>query len=76
MKMHCWSCEKVTEFTVVNPEDGPVCWCGHYQESEAQGAQELCLMATWHDMNEYERVAAIARAGGFEVPDAPTYFEA
>ena len=58
--MHCWSCGEVTEFTVENPEEGPVCRCGHYQDSESAGAAELCEMATWHDLNEYRRVAAIA----------------
>ena len=75
MKMHCFSCRKVTEFTVLDAAEGPVCECGHYQDSEAQGAAEICRMATWHDLDDYNRVAAIARAGGFDVPDKPVYFQ-
>jgi len=74
MKMYCWSCERVTDFTVEDPAEGPVCGCGHYQESEAQGAAELCLVATWHDLTEYNRLAAVARAGGHDVPHSPPYF--
>jgi hypothetical protein len=71
--MHCWSCNTVTDFTIEDPEEGPVCACGHYQESEAQGAADICRLATWHDLEEYKRVATIARVGGFTVHDNPAY---
>lgn len=71
--MYCWSCCALTDFTVEDTDEGPVCGCGHYQASEAQGAAEICLLATWHDLEEYKRVAAIARAGSFKVPDYPPY---
>lgn len=73
--MYCWSCFAITEFTLEDPEEGFVCDCGHYQDSEAQGAAEICELATWHDLKEYQRVAAIARAGGFTVPDYPPYVD-
>jgi hypothetical protein len=73
--MYCWSCCAITDFIVEDPEEGPVCDCGHYQDSEAQGAAEICELATWHDLEEYKRVAAIARAGGFTVPDYPPYVD-
>ncbi len=75
MNMYCFSCCQVTEFTVHDEAEGPVCECGHYQDSEAQGAAEICRMATWHDLDDYSRVAAIARAGGCEVPVKPVYFQ-
>jgi hypothetical protein len=72
--MYCWSCCAITEFTE-EPHYGLVCDCGHIQDSEAQGAAEICLLATWHDLEEYKRVAAIARAGGFTVPAYPPYVD-
>jgi hypothetical protein len=73
--MYCWSCCAITEFTVEDPDEGLVCDCGHYQDSEAQGAAEICKLATWHDLEEYKYVGAIARAGGFTVPDYPPYVD-
>lgn len=72
-KMYCWSCLKVKTFTDYGNE-GLVCKCGHFQESEAGGAAELCLIATWHDMEEYNRLATIARDGGYTIPEKPNYF--
>jgi hypothetical protein len=74
IKMYCWSCEKETEFEDSGDGEGPVCECGHYQKSYAQGAAEICEMATWHDLNAYKETAAIAKAGGYEVPAEPNYF--
>lgn len=74
VKMHCWSCLKETTFEVIDPEEGPVCECGHYQESKSQGAAELCKMATWYDLNAYAEMAAIARDGGHDVPETPRYY--
>jgi hypothetical protein len=73
IQMNCFSCRAVTTFTVFDQTEGPVCKCGHYKDSEAQGAKELCEMATWHDKSEYLRHAKIARAGGLEVSDTPRY---
>ena len=75
MQMHCYSCDEVKTFTVLDPEEGPVCECGHYQDSEAQGAAEVCENATWHDLDAYKQTAVVARAGGFDVPDKPIYFQ-
>lgn len=72
MKMHCFSCRTEKEF--IPSEEGTVCGCGHYQESEAKGALEICEMATWHDLEEYNRVAKIASSGGFTVSDIPRNF--
>lgn len=48
--------------------------CGWMQISTAAGAAELCRSANWHDVAEYERYAAIAREGGFDVPlKAPAF---
>lgn len=52
MTMYCFSCEEIKEFTVLDEEEGSVCECGHYQDSEAAGAAEVCLVATWHDLSE------------------------
>lgn len=50
--------------------------CGWMQISTAAGAAELCRSANWHDAAEYERYAAIARAGGFDVPvKAPAFLD-
>jgi hypothetical protein len=73
--MYCSSCFAITNFTIEDLDEGLVCSCGNYQSSEAQGAAEICLVATWHDLEEYKRVAAIARAGGFTVPDHPRYID-
>lgn len=45
--------------------------CGWQQQSTAAGAAELCRLGTWHSLEEYHRYAAIARSGGFEVPENP-----
>jgi hypothetical protein len=71
MRMFCWSCREVKTFA--DTDEGPTCECGHVQDSEAAGAAELCELATWHDVAEYNRVAAIAKAGGFTVPESPAY---
>ena len=75
MRMFCWSCMKETEFEVVDPEEGPVCECGHWQDSEAQGAAEICEEATFHDLAEYARLAAIAKIGGYYVPAFPNLYQ-
>lgn len=75
MQMYCFSCRRVMEFTVVDPKEGPVCECGHWQISEAQGAAGICLLATWHDLDEYKRVAKIARSGGYTIPNMPNYYK-
>lgn len=72
MKMYCFSCRTDKEFSP--SEEGPVCTCGHHQDSEAKGALEVCEMATWHDIDEYNEVAKIARSGGFKVADVPRNF--
>lgn len=74
IEMFCWSCGENKTFTVEDEEDGPVCECGHWQDSEEQGAHEICLAATWHDLDEYKRVAEIARSGGYEVPETPNNY--
>ena len=74
MRMFCWGCMEETLFEVVDPAEGPVCECGHWQDSEAQGAAEICDTATFHDLDEYKRLAAIAKIGGYYVPDFPIYF--
>lgn len=75
MQMHCFDCRKITKFEDLGEGDGPACTvCGCWQASEAQGAHEICLLATWHDLDEYKKVAAIAKAGGFDVPEIPNYF--
>jgi hypothetical protein len=74
-RMYCWSCCAITEFTIEDPEEGPVCRCGHWQTSEAQDAADICRLATWRDRTEYERIASIARADGFSVPDSPPYVD-
>jgi hypothetical protein len=74
-EMYCWSCCAITEFTVEDPDEGLVCGCGHFQDSEAQGAAEICELATWHNLEQYKRVAAIARARRFTVPDYPPYVD-
>jgi hypothetical protein len=76
MKMFCYGCESVQTFTTDDPEEGPACECGHYQQSEAAGAAEVCMIATWHDVEAYKLTAAVARAGGFDVPESPAYFQA
>jgi hypothetical protein len=65
----------VAGFTRRLTDEGCVCDCGHFQASGAQGAAEICLLATWHDLEEYKRVAGIARTGGFTVPDYPPYVD-
>lgn len=49
--------------------------CGWQQRSTADGAAELCLYGTWHSIEEYRRYAAVARAGGFEVPENPPNYK-
>ena len=76
MKMHCWGCGEVTNFTDEGDGEGLQCdRCGHYQDNEASGAAEICIAATWHDLEEYKRVVAIAKAGGHDVPETPKYFQ-
>lgn len=74
-QMYCWGCRKTTMFTVEDADEGPVCECGHYQDTEASGAAEICRLAMWHDLDEYNRVAKIARDGGYIVPETPNRFE-
>lgn len=72
--MYCFSCKEVKTFTDDDSE-GPVCECGHWQTSESSGAAEICLVATWHDLDAYKQIAELARAGGFEIPDVPNNFQ-
>jgi hypothetical protein len=70
--MFCYCCEQETAFH--ESEEGLVCDCGYYQDSQASAAAELCCGATWHLMSAYKETAEIARQGGFTVPDVPRYF--
>jgi hypothetical protein len=45
--------------------------CGWMQDSFAGGCAELCLDAIWHSNEDYNRYAVEARAGGYQIPDAP-----
>jgi hypothetical protein len=49
--------------------------CGWIQSSAAGGASELCWSATWHSLEAYRAMAAIARDGRFEPPPDPPHFE-
>jgi hypothetical protein len=72
-KMHCFDCKTEREFFKIDQET--VCdHCGHCQTSEAQGAADVCLIATWHSLEDYNKTSEIARSGGFSVPKFPNYF--
>lgn len=47
--------------------------CGWMQTSTAAGAAELCGSATWHDAEQYQRYAKVAREGGHDVPATPRH---
>lgn len=67
--------ERSGEFDPEGRADYVCTHCGWMQVSPAGGAAELCRLATWHSLVEYEVYRDLARTEGYELPDAPLRFE-
>jgi len=73
-EMRCAMCGLVSRtFERPDEDDDDYCCtdCGWLQSSTEAGCAEMCLLASWHGREAYETYAAIAREGGYDVPDSP-----
>lgn len=73
-EMLCMGCTAPQNFSPSGEGDFVCDHCGWCQISAASGAFELCVAATWHSLEAYNKFADFARLGGYEPPAVPPYF--